>query len=42
MSARRMHKLIKNDEPVLLAVVRTSNNFVPPGRGKRGRNQRSP
>ena len=33
MSARQMQKLIKNDEPVFLAVVRTSDNFVP--RGKR-------
>ena len=32
MSARQMQKLIKNDEPVFLAVVRTSDNFVPRGR----------
>ena len=35
MSARQMQKLIKNDEPVFLAVVRTSDNFVP--RGKRNK-----
>ena len=29
MSARQMQKLIKNDEPVFLAVLRTSDNFVP-------------
>ena len=29
MSARQMLKLIKDDEPVFLAVVRTSDNFVP-------------
>ena len=38
MSARQMQKLIKNDEPVFLAVVRASDNFVPRGR----RNKRSP
>ena len=32
MSARQMQKLIKNDEPVFLAVVRTSDNFVHRGR----------
>ena len=32
MSARQMQKLIKNDEPVFLAVVRTSDSFVPRGR----------
>ena len=42
MSARQMQKLIKNDEPVFLVVVRTSNDFVPHGRGKRGGNQGSP
>ena len=35
ISARQMQKLIKNDEPVFLAVVRTSDNFVP--RGKRNK-----
>ena len=35
MSARQMQKLIKNDEPVFLAVVRTSDSFVP--RGKRNK-----
>ena len=29
MSARQMQKLIKNDEPMFLAVVRASDNFVP-------------
>ena len=29
MSARQMQKLIKNDEPVFLMVVRTSNDFLP-------------
>ena len=38
MSARQMQKLIKNDEPVFLAVVRASDNFVPRGR----KNKRSP
>ena len=32
-----MQKLIKNDEPVFLAFVRTSNHFAPHGRGKRGK-----
>ena len=32
MSARQMQKLIKNDEPVFLAAVRTSDNFVPRGK----------
>ena len=32
MSAHQMPKLIKNDEPVFLAVVRTSDTFVPRGR----------
>ena len=32
MSARQMQKLIKNDEPVFLAAVRASDNFVPRGR----------
>ena len=31
MSARQMQKLIKNDEPVFLAVVRASDSFVPRG-----------
>ena len=31
MSARQMQKLIKNNEPVFLAVVRASDNFVPRG-----------
>ena len=35
MSAHQMQKLIKNDEPVFLAVVRTSDNFVP--RSKRNK-----
>ena len=35
MSARQMQKLINNDEPVFLDVVRTSDNFVP--RGKRNK-----
>ena len=34
MSTRQMQKLIKNDEPVFLAVVRTSNDCVPRGREK--------
>ena len=38
MSARQMQKLIKNDEPVFLAVVRASDSFVPRG----SRNKRSP
>ena len=38
MSARQMQKLIKNDEPVFLQVVRASDNFVLLGR----KNQRSP
>ena len=38
MSARQMQKLIRNDEPVFLAVVRTSDKFVPRGR----RNKISP
>ena len=38
MSARQMQKLIKNDEPVLLAVVKTSDSFVPHGK----RNKLSP
>ena len=38
MSARQMQKLIKNDEPVFLAVVRTSDSFVPRGR----KHKRSP
>ena len=29
MSPRQMQKLVRNDEPVFLAVVRTSNHFVP-------------
>ena len=35
MSARQMQKLIKNDEQVFLAVIRTSNDFVPRGRKKK-------
>ena len=38
MSARQMQKLIKNDEPVFLAVVWTSDSFVPRGR----KHKRSP
>ena len=38
MSARQVQKLIKNDEPVFLAVVRASNSVVPRG----SRNKRSP
>ena len=38
MPARQMQKLTKNDEPVFLAVVRASDNFVPRGR----KNKRSP
>ena len=34
ISTRQMQKLIKNDEPVFLAVVRASDNFVPRGRKK--------
>ena len=32
MSARQMQKLIKNDEPVFLEVVRTLDNFAPRSR----------
>ena len=42
MSARQMQKLIKNDEPVFLAVFRTSNDFVPRGKKNKGGNARSP
>ena len=42
MSARQMQKLIKNDEPVFLVVVRTSNDFVPRGKKNKGGNKRSP
>ena len=41
MSTRQMQNLIKNDEQVFLAVVRTLNDFVLRRRGKRGGNQRS-
>ena len=41
MSARQMQKLIKNDELVLLAVIRISNDFVRRGRGIRGRKRES-
>ena len=37
-----MQKLIKNDEPVFLAVVRTSNDFVPRGKKNKGGNKQSP
>ena len=37
MSARQMQKLVRNDEPVFLAVFRASNDFVPRRRGVRGR-----
>ena len=42
MSARHMQTLIKNDEPVLLAIIRTSNDFVTCGKNKKEGNQRSP
>ena len=42
MSVRQMQKLIKNDETVFLAVVRTSHDFVPLGKKNKGRNKRSP
>ena len=42
MSARQMQKLIENEEPVFLAVVRTSNDFVPRRKKNKGGNARSP
>ena len=42
MFVHQMQKLIKNDKPVFLAVIRTSNDFVPRSKKKKGGNQRSP
>ena len=42
MSAGQKEKLLKNDEQVFLAVIRTSNDFVPRGKKNKGRNKRSP
>ena len=42
MSARQMQKLVRNDEPVFLEVVRTSNDFAPRGRGVRERKKGAP
>ena len=41
MSARQMQKLAKNDEQVVLGVVRTLNKFVPRSRGMRGNKKRN-
>ena len=42
MSACQIQKLMKNDEPVFLAVVRTSNDFFPLGEKAKKRNKQSP
>ena len=38
----KCRNLIKNYEQVFLAIIRTSNDFVPLGKKKKGENQRSP
>ena len=42
MSTRQIQKLMKNDEPVFLAVVRTLNDFVPRGGKAKKGNKQSP
>ena len=42
ISAHQMQKLVKNNEPVFLAVAKTSNDFILRGRGAQGREKESP